>query len=86
MNSERLFDALELVGDSYKEEALELMYRNKRKASGRRKAAKLILIAAVIVSLFTVTAYAVDSIINSEAAAEKVARQEFKKLQELGLR
>lgn len=85
MNSERLFDALELVGDSYKEEALELMYRNERKASGRRKAAKLILIAAVIVSLFTVTAYAVDSIINSEAAAEKVARQEFKKLQELGL-
>ena len=86
MNTESIFDALELIEDRYKKEALELMeYKHTRKAVGNRKAAKFFLIAAIIVSLFTVTVYAADSIINSAAAAEKVARQEFKKMQELGL-
>lgn len=86
MNSESIFDALELVSESYKQEALELMhYRQERKTSGRKTALKVFLIAAVIVSLFTVTAYGVNSIINSAEAAEKVARQEFKRMQELGL-
>lgn len=86
MNAESIFDALELVDESFKKEALEFMeYKHMKKGSGKKKAVKLFLIAAVIVSLFTVTAYAVDSIINSAATAEKVARQEFKKMQELGL-
>lgn len=86
MNREDFFDALELAEDSYKQEALELMNnKHDRKRSGRKLAAKVFLIAAIIVSLFTVTAYAVDSVINSAATAEKVARQEFRKMQELGL-
>lgn len=86
MNAEFIFDALELVDDKFKKEALELMsYKHESKRSGRKTAVKVFLIAAIIVSLFTVTAYAVDSIINSEATAVKVARQEFKKMQELGL-
>jgi len=86
VNSELIFDALELVDESFMKEALEFMeYKHVKKGSGKRKAAKLFLIAAIIVSLFTVTAYAVDCIINSEATAVKVAREEFKKMQELGL-
>lgn len=86
MNTESIFDALELVEDCCKMEAIEFMeHRHTKKTGGKRKAAKLFLIAAVIISLFTVTVYAADSIINSAAAAEKVARQEFKKMQELGL-
>lgn len=86
MNTESIFDALELVEDKFKKEALELMdNKHVRKTTTKRKTAKFFLIAAIIVSLFTVAAYAADSIINSAAAAEKVARQEFRKMQELGL-
>lgn len=86
MNIESIFDAMELVEDCYKKEALEFMeHRHIKKAGGKKKAVKLFLIAAVIVSLFTVTVYAADSVINSAATAEKVARQEFRKMQELGL-
>lgn len=84
MKAERFIDALELVSDSYKEEAFEFMHREKPKRSAGR-ALRLVLAAAAMLCLLSVTAYAAGSVINSPAAAERVARQELTKLQELGL-
>ena len=85
MNSERIIDALELVGDSYKQEALELMHYKHVKGKGGRKLAKIFIVAAIIASLFTVTAYAGAKMINSPEGAKKVAAQELEKLKEIGL-
>lgn len=85
MNTERIIDALELIGDSYKQEAMELMnYKQKGKKSPK-KLAKIFLVAAIIASLFTVTAYASAKMINSPEGAKKVAAQELTKLKEMGL-
>lgn len=86
MNREVFFDAMELVEDSFKEEALELMERkNNIKHMRKRSFIRSALVAAVIMCLMTVTAYAAGKMINSPAAAERVARQELSKLQEMGL-
>lgn len=86
MKREYIFDALELVEDAYKEEALALVERKSiAKYMRRSKIMHSALIAAVIMCLLTVSAYAAGKVINSPAAAERVARQELVKLQEMGL-
>lgn len=86
MKTENLFDAMDLISQDYKKEAIEAM---KNKNETRRRAVRtpirIVLIAAIIASLFVGTAFAVGNFINSPAQAEKVAQAELKKMQDLGI-
>ncbi|MBQ2960839.1 MAG: hypothetical protein IJE09_06425 [Oscillospiraceae bacterium] len=86
MKTENLFDAMDLISQDYKKEAIEAM---KNKNETRRRAVRtpirIVLIAAIIASLFVGTAFAVGNYINSPAQAEKVAQAELKKMQDLGI-
>lgn len=86
MKTENLFDAMDLISQDYKKEAIEIM-KNKQETKRRavRTPVRVLLIAAVIASLFVTTAFAVGNYINSPAQAEKVAQQELKKMQDLGI-
>ena len=86
MKTEKLFDAMDLISQDYKKEAIEAM-KNKHEAKRRsaRTPIRVLLIAAVIASLFVTTAFAVGNYINSPAQAEKVAHAELKKMQDLGI-
>lgn len=86
MKTENLFDAMDLISQDYKKEAIEIM-KNKQETKRRavRTPVRVLLIAAVIASLFVTTAFAVGNYINSPAQAEKVAQAELKKMQDLGI-
>lgn len=86
MKTENLFDAMDLISQDYKKEAIEIM-KNKQETKRRavRTPVRVLLIAAVIASLFVTTAFAVGNYINSPAQAEKVAHAELKKMQDLGI-
>ena len=84
--TEKLFDAMDLISQDYKKEAVEAMnMKNKTKGRGIKTPVRVMLIAAVIASLFVGTAFAVGNYINSPEQAEKVARQELEKMQEMGI-
>ena len=85
MNSEKFLEAMDLIPESYKKEAMDIMSNRSERKRGLRRPVKVLLIAAVMVSLFTVSALAVGSYINSPEQAEKVARQELEKMQALGI-
>ena len=86
MKTENFLDAMGLISEELKKEALETMkHKHEAKRRGLRTPIRVLLIAAVIASLFTVTAFAVGNYINSPAQAEKVAQQELEKMQELGI-
>ena len=86
MKTENFLDAMGLVSEELKKEALETMtYKHETKRRKMKTPIRVFLIAAIIASLFTVTAFAVGNYINSPAQAEKVAQQELKKMQELGI-
>jgi len=84
MMTEKILDSMEQLPENFKKEAMELMKYKHEKKSGRRPI-KILLIAAVIASLFTLSAFAVGNYINSPEQAEKVARQELEKMQDLGI-
>ena len=85
MISEKILDSMELLPEDCKKEAVEFMRYKHVKKSGGRKPLRVVLIAAVLASLFTLSAFAVGSYINSPEQAEKVARNELEKMQELGI-
>ena len=86
MKTEKLFDAMDLISQDYKKEALETMKnKNADKRRGMKTPVRVLLIAAIIASLFVGTAFAVGNYINSPEQAEKVARTELKKMQGLGI-
>ena len=86
MKTENFLDAMGLISEDMKKEALDTM---KTKHETRRRSMKtplrVLVIAAVIASLFTATAFAVGNYINSPAQAEKVAQAELKKMQDMGI-
>ncbi len=86
MNTEMLFDVLELVPENYKTEVLNTMEK-KNTITGvrRKKLLKVILIAAAIACLMSASAYAIGNAINSPEAAERAARQEIETWKEMGL-
>ncbi len=84
MMTERILDSMEQLPENFKKEAMELMKYKHEKKSGR-KPLKILLIAAAIASLFTVSAFAVGNYINSPEQAEKVARQELEKMRDMGI-
>lgn len=86
MKTENFLDAMGLISQELKKEALETMtYKHEAKPRKLKTPIRVFLIAAVIASLFTVTAFAVGNYINSPAQAEKVAQQELLKMQEMGI-
>lgn len=86
MKTEKLFDAMDLISQDYKKEALETMKnKNADKRRGMKTPVRVLLIAAIIASLFVGTAFAVGNYINSPEQAEKVARTELKKMQDMGI-
>ena len=86
MKTENFLDAMGLISEELKKEAIETMrYKHEAKSRGVRTPLRVLLIAAVIASLFTLTAFAVGNYINSPAQAEKVAQQELKKMQDMGI-
>lgn len=88
MKREIISDALDCIDDGYISEAACYTFspnNGKEKQTGTRKFIKIVLIAAVFMSLFAITALGVDSYVNSPQRAVEVAQQELKKMQELGL-
>ena len=85
MKTENLFDAMDLISQDYKKEALEAMKKNGTKHKTMKTPLRVLLIAAVIASLFVGTAFAVGNYINSPEQAEKVARAELEKMQDMGI-
>ena len=85
MKTENLFDAMDLIPQNYKKEALEAMNKNRTKHKTMKTPLRVLLIAAVIASLFVGTAFAVGNYINSPEQAEKVARAELEKMQDMGI-
>jgi len=85
MNAEMLLDAMNLIHETYKKEAIHIMEHRHAAKKGLKKSLKIILIAAVLASLFTLSAFATGKYINSPAQAEKIAREEILKLQDMGL-
>ena len=86
MKTEKLFDAMDLISQDYKKEAIEAMKNKKEmKRRGLRTPVRVLLIAAVIASLFVGTAFAVGNYINSPEQAEKVARAELEKMRDMGI-
>lgn len=85
MNTEKVMDALDEVDESYRQETVALMTGEGKQKLHTGRLIRLTLVAAVIVCLFSVTAYGIGSYINSPEAAEKIARQEIEVWKELGL-
>ncbi len=84
MMTEKILDSMEQLPENFKKEAMELMKYKHEKKSGRRSL-KILLIAAALASLFTLSAFAVGNYINSPEQAEKVARQELEKMRDMGI-
>ena len=70
MKTENLFDAMDLIPQNYKKEALEAMNKNRTKHKTMKTPLRVLLIAAVLASLFVGTAFAVGNYINSPEQAE----------------
>lgn len=89
MKKEILSEAMNYLDDRYLLEAARLSSvsrgKEQTKTMKSRRILKITLIAAVLVSLFVGTAFAAALYINSPEQAVKVAQQELKKMQELGL-
>lgn len=86
MKTENFLDAMGLISEDLKKEAIETM---KNKHGTKRRSMKtplrVLIIAAVIASLFTTTTFAVGNYINSPAQAEKVAQAELQKMKDMGI-
>lgn len=93
MKKDVISKALDYIDNSYIREAAMLSPDRKggeenkevKKIIYTRKIIKVAIIAAALVSLFAVTAFAAALYINSPEQAVKVAQQELNKMQEMGL-
>lgn len=85
MNTERVMDALGAVKEAYRQEAAELMAGEGKRNLHAGRLVRLTLVAAIIVCLFSATAYGIGSYINSPESAEKIARQEIEVWKEMGI-
>ena len=100
MSRETIIKALSGIADEYKAEALELtlpvssapsekeentVHLNGRKTWRFSRRVLTAAIAAGLLLVLSITAYAVGSAVNSPKAAEKVAREELERWKEMGL-
>lgn len=84
MKADVFFDALELLDESYKQEAMTASGR-RRGAVRLRALARTALIAAAIACLFIVGVYAAGSLINSPEQAKAAFVRELETMKDMGL-
>lgn len=85
MNSEGFIDAMGLVSDAHKQEALDTVKIENKVHFDLGRTIRTALIAAAVVCLLIGGAYAADYLVNSPEQAKGVFQRELKEMQELGL-
>lgn len=86
LNRDMLLDAMSGIRNDYVAEAASaLNYAEARRAAKHVKLWRTLLIAAIIITALTGTAFAAGNLINSPSQAWKVAKAEVAQWQELGL-
>lgn len=87
MNGSYFMKALDALDDDDAQETVQALYGGEKTAvrHTKRKLGRTLLLAAVLISLLTVTAYAANAYLTSPEQAIKVAKRELQLWEELGI-
>ena len=87
MNGSYLMKVLDVLDDGDAQETVQALYGEEKTAvrHTKRKLGRTLLLAAVLISLLTVTAYAANAYLTSPEQAIKVAKRELQLWEELGI-